>query len=322
MVEGQRAGVLYFLESGTVEIVKRGHLISTVAQPGAVFGEVSMLLDQAPMATVRAGSEVVCRVVENPREFLEKQPAVALHVATLIKDGGTLQLGIGAIPDAALRRLTDKQDLGLHTEMFSDGVIDLVEAGVITNRRKKVHPGRIVTSFAMGTERLYRFIDDNPLVEFHPCDRTNDTSLIRKNDKVVAINSAIEVDLSGQVVADSIGFRVFSGIGGQMDFMRGAALSKGGKPILALPSTAKGGKLSRITAELTAGAGVVTTRGHVQWIVTEYGAVNLHGIPLRQRGEALISIAHPDFRAELGRDLARIRHFVLAAKQEAPAERP
>ena len=157
--------------------------------------------------------------------------------------------------------------------MFSDGIIDLVEAGVITNRRKAVHPGRIVTSFVNGTRRLYDFVDDNPLVEFHPCDRTNDTALIRKNDQVVAINSALEIDLTGQVCADSIGHRIYSGIGGQMDFIRGAALSRGGKPIIALPSTAAGGTVSRIVPELKPGAGVVTTRGHVHWVVTEYGAV-------------------------------------------------
>ena len=241
----------------------------------------------------------------------EVEDAIGAQVAALVDDGATLQLGIGAIPDAALRRLTDKQDLGVHTEMFSDGLIDLVEAGVVTNRRKKVHPGRIVTSFAMGTERLYRFIDDNPLVEFHPCDRTNDTSLIRKNDKVIAINSAIEVDLSGQVVADSIGFRVYSGIGGQMDFIRGAALSTGGKPVIALPSTAAGGRASRIVTSIKPGAGVVTTRGHVHWIVTEYGAVNLFGLTLRQRAEALIRIAHPDVRGDLRREFAEVRHVVL-----------
>ena len=246
-----------------------------------------------------------------PSTPTEVEDAIGAQVAALVDDGATLQLGIGAIPDAALRRLTDKQDLGVHTEMFSDGLIDLVEAGVITNRRKKVHPGRIVTSFAMGTERLYRFIDDNPLVEFHPCDRTNDTSLIRKNDQVIAINSAIEVDLSGQVVADSIGFRVYSGIGGQMDFIRGAALSTGGKPVIALPSTAAGGRASRIVASIKPGAGVVTTRGHVHWIVTEHGAVNLFGLTLRQRAEALIGVAHPDVRGDLRREFAAVRHVVL-----------
>jgi acyl-CoA hydrolase len=233
------------------------------------------------------------------------------HVASLVEDGSTLQMGIGAIPDATLRRLGSKHDLGIHTEMFSDGVIDLVEAGVITNRRKHVHPGRIVTSFVVGSERLYRFVDDNPLIEFHPCDRTNDTSLIRKNPNVVAINSALEVDLSGQVVADSIGFRIYSGIGGQMDFIRGAALSAGGKPIIALPSTAAGGTASRIVAAVRPGAGVVTTRGHVHWVVTEYGAVNLFGLTLRQRADRLIEIAHPEMRGELQREFTRARHIVL-----------
>jgi acyl-CoA hydrolase len=221
-------------------------------------------------------------------------------------------MGIGAIPDAALRRLADKSDLGVHTEMFSDGIVDLVQAGVVTNRRKIVHPGRIVTSFVIGTDRVYRFVHDNPFVEFHPCDRTNDTSLIRKNPKVVAINSALEVDLSGQVVADSIGFRIYSGIGGQMDFIRGAALSPGGKPVIALPSTAAGGAVSRIVPALKPGAGVVTTRGHVHWVVTEYGAVNLFGLTLRQRAEALIGIAHPDTRADLRRAYAELRHVSLA----------
>ncbi len=241
------------------------------------------------------------------------EDAIGAQVAALVEDGATLQMGIGAIPDAALRRLGGKHDLGIHTEMFSDGILDLVEAGVITNRRKKVHPGRIVTSFVLGSERLYRFVDDNPLVEFHPCDRTNDTALIRKNDKVVAINSALEIDLSGQVVADSIGFRIYSGIGGQMDFIRGAALSQGGKPVIALPSTAAGGRVSRIVSALKPGAGVVTTRGHVHWVVTEYGAVNLFGRSLRQRAEALIGIAHPDVRAELRREFAETRHVVLGA---------
>jgi acyl-CoA hydrolase len=221
-------------------------------------------------------------------------------------------MGIGAIPDAALRRLGTKNDLGVHTEMFSDGIVDLAHAGIITNRRKAVHPGRIVTSFVLGSERLYRFVDDNPFVEFHPCDRTNDTSLIRKNPNVVAINSALEIDLSGQVVADSIGFRIYSGIGGQMDFMRGAALSPGGKPIIALPSTAAGGSTSRIVPALKPGAGVVTTRGHVHWVVTEYGAVNLFGLTLRQRAEALVRIAHPDVRGELRRAYAEIRRVTLS----------
>jgi acyl-CoA hydrolase len=241
------------------------------------------------------------------------EDAIGEHASALIPNGATLQMGIGAIPDAILRRLFDKHDLGVHTEMFSDGIVDLAEAGVITNRRKRVHPGRIVTSFVMGTQRVYDFVDDNAFVEFHPCDRTNDTALIRKNDQVAAINSALEVDLSGQVCADSIGFRIYSGIGGQMDFIRGSALSPGGMPIIALPSTAAGGTISRIAPALKPGSGVVTTRGHVHWVVTEYGAVNLFGLSLRQRAEALISIAHPDFRADLRRAATETRHFVLSA---------
>ena len=230
-------------------------------------------------------------------------------IANLVEDGSTLQMGIGGIPDAVLARLRHKQDLGIHSEMFSDGVVDLFEAGAITNRLKGVGQGRIITSFINGTRRLFDFVNDNPLVAFYPCDWTNDTAVIRKNPKMVAINSAIQIDLSGQVCADSIGHDVFSGIGGQMDFIRGAALSRGGKPIIALPSRAAGGKVSRIVMQLNPGAGVVTTRGHVHWVVTEYGAVNLHGQSLRERGEALISIAHPDFRAELRRELNGIRHF-------------
>ncbi len=251
-------------------------------------------------------------VTHTPEPIGEVEARIGQIVADLVVDGATLQMGIGAIPDAVLSRLHNKHNLGVHTEMFSDGLVDLVESGAITNSLKKVKPGRIVTSFVFGSKKLFDFVDDNPLVEFHPSDRTNDTSVIRRNDNTIAINSALQVDLSGQVCADSLGHRIYSGIGGQMDFMRGAALSHGGKPILALPSLAKGGKVSRIAAELAPGAGVVTTRGHVQWIVTEYGAVNLRGLPLRQRGEALISIAHPDFRAELARDLAKIRHFPMA----------
>ena len=230
-------------------------------------------------------------------------------VADLVEDGSTLQMGIGGIPDAVLARLHRKRDLGIHTEMFSDRVVDLVESGAVTNRLKSVGAGRIVTSFINGTRRLFDFVHDNPLVAFYPCDWTNDTSVIRKNPKVVAINSAIQIDLTGQVCADSIGHRIFSGIGGQMDFIRGAALSRGGKPIIALPSTAAGGKVSRLVVQLNPGAGVVTTRGHVHWVVTEYGAVNLHAKSIRERAEALVSIAHPDFRAELGRELAQVRYF-------------
>jgi acyl-CoA hydrolase len=183
--------------------------------------------------------------------------------------------------------------------MFSDGVVRLIESGAVTNACKLIHPGRTITSFVVGSRRLYDFIDDNPLVEFHPCDRTNDTNLIRKLDRVVAINSGLEIDLTGQVCADSIGHRVYSGIGGQMDFVRGAAMSRGGRPIIALPSTAVAGSVSRIVAQLKPGAGVVTTRGHVHWVVTEQGAVDLHGKSLVERGRLLVSIAHPDHREPL-----------------------
>ncbi len=237
------------------------------------------------------------------------------HVAALVRNGATLQMGIGAIPDAVLRRLGDKEDLGIHTEMFSDGVMALIKCGVVTNRLKHVHRGRTVTSFINGSQQLFDFVNDNPFVEFHPCDRTNDTAIIRRNDRVVAINSALEVDLSGQVCADSIGYRIYSGIGGQMDFIRGAALSKEGVPVIALPSTAAGGTLSRIVPALKPGAGVVTTRGHVHWVATEYGAVNLFGRSLRQRAELLISIAHPDMRAELVRAYLDVRHVDLGAAQ-------
>jgi acyl-CoA hydrolase len=232
-------------------------------------------------------------------------------IADLVEDGSTLQLGIGGIPDAVLARLGNKVGLGVHTEMFSDGLIPLVQGGVVTNEHKQVHRGRTVTSFVNGTRALFDFVDDNLAIEFHPCDRTNDTALIRENPKVMAINSAIEIDLTGQVCADSIGHRIFSGIGGQMDFIRGAALSRGGKPIIALPSMAAHGTVSRITHQLNPGAGVVTTRGHVHWVVTEYGAVNLHGRTLRERADLLISIAHPDVRAELGRELRGRRTILM-----------
>jgi acyl-CoA hydrolase len=224
---------------------------------------------------------------------------IGAHVAALVEDGACLQLGIGGIPNAVLARLEGRHDLGIHSEMFSDGVVRLIESGAVTNARKAIHPGRTIASFVIGSRRLYDFVDDNPLVEFHPCDRTNDTNLIRKIDRVVAINSGLEIDLTGQVCADSIGHRIYSGIGGQMDFVRGAAMSHGGKPIIALPSTAAGGGVSRIVAQLRPGAGVVTTRGHVHWVVTEYGAVDLHGATLAERGKLLASIAHPDHREPL-----------------------
>jgi 4-hydroxybutyrate CoA-transferase len=246
-----------------------------------------------------------------PEPTTPVEDAIGELVANLVPDRACLQLGIGGIPNAVLARLKGKQDLGVHSEMLSDGIIDLMHCGAITNKYKAVHPGRCVTSFVNGSRRLYDFVDDNPLVEFHPCDRTNDTALIRKNERAAAINSALQIDLTGQVCADSIGHRVYSGIGGQMDFVRGAALSKGGLAVIALPSTAKGGTISRIVPELDAGAGVVTSRGHVHWVVTEYGAVDLHGKSLRERAGLLISIAHPDFRDELRKRVTALRHFVI-----------
>jgi acyl-CoA hydrolase len=235
-----------------------------------------------------------------PAELGDVERAIGRHVAGLIEDGSTLQMGIGAIPDAVLAALTGHRDLGVHTEMFSDGLIDLVERGVVTNERKRVHPGKIVATFVIGSRRLYDFLDDNPLVAMLDVAYVNDTAVIRRNDKVVAINSAIEVDVTGQVSADSIGDRMYSGVGGQMDFVRGAGLSRGGKPVIALPSTTRRGE-SRIVPVLKEGAGVVTTRAHVQYVVTEYGVANLFGKNLRQRARALVEIAHPDHREALSR---------------------
>ena len=248
--------------------------------------------------------------VVEPRPVGAIERRIGEHVATLIEDGATLQMGIGAIPDAVLSCLTDRADLGVHTEMFSDSLVALAEAGVITNRRKTTWHGRVVTSFAYGSQRVYDFVDGNPFVEFHPSDIVNDTREIRRIERMVAINSALEIDLTGQVVADSIGELIYSGIGGQMDFVRGARLSRGGKAIIALPATAKGGAVSRIVPTISAGAGVVTTRGHVQHVATEYGVVNLAGESLRRRAELLTSIAHPDVQPDL-RAAAAARHFSL-----------
>jgi 4-hydroxybutyrate CoA-transferase len=235
----------------------------------------------------------------HPPEIGSVERMIGEHVAALISDRATLQLGIGAIPDGVLASLTDREDLGAHTEMFSDGLVDLAERGVITNRYKNTWNGRVVTSFAIGTRRLYDFISANPFVEFHPSDIVNDTRETLKIDGMISVNSALEIDLTGQVVADSIGEFIYSGIGGQMDFVRGAQLARDGKAILALPSTAKNGERSRIVPTLKPGAGVVTTRGHVQYVATEYGLVNLSGQPLRRRAEILASIAHPDVRGDL-----------------------
>jgi acyl-CoA hydrolase len=246
---------------------------------------------------------------EHPVEVIgDVERQIGAHVAELVPDRATLQLGIGAIPAAVGAALHEKRDLGIHTELFNDTVVDLVESGAVTGAAKEVNRGKIVSAFVMGTQRLYRFIDDNPMVEMRPVDYTNDTAVIRRFRRMVAVNSAIEVDLSGQVVADSIGRRLYSGVGGQMDFIRGAALAEEGRAIIALPSTAAGGAASRIVASLREGAGVVTTRAHVRTVVTEWGVAELFGRSMAERARALIAIAHPDFREEL-RQAARVLHL-------------
>jgi 4-hydroxybutyrate CoA-transferase len=231
----------------------------------------------------------------------EVEQRIGQHIAELVQDGATLQMGIGAIPSATALALRDKKDLGIHTEMFTEPVVDLVECGAVTGTRKEINCGKIVSAFLMGTKRLYDFVDDNPMIELRPVDYTNDTAVIRRFRRMVAINSAIQVDVTGQVVADSIGKRFYSGVGGQMDFIRGAALAEEGLAIIALPATAANGTISRIAPVLDTGAGVVTTRAHVQMIVTEYGVARLHGRSIAERAKALIAIAHPDFREELAR---------------------
>ncbi len=229
----------------------------------------------------------------------EVEKKIGALIADMIPDGATLQLGIGGIPDAVLSLLEGKRDLGIHTEMVSDGLVRAMEAGLITGNKKTIHRGKVVATFVLGTKALYDFVDDNPLFELHPAEYTNDPFVIAQNDNMIAINSALEVDLTGQVCSDSIGTYIYSGFGGQVDFIRGAAASKGGKPIIALPSTAKKGTLSRIVPTLQPGSGVVTTRADVHYVVTEYGTASLWGKNLNQRAHALIEIAHPDFRDEL-----------------------
>jgi len=236
----------------------------------------------------------------------EVERRIGEHVAALVSDGATIQLGIGAIPAATALALSGHHDLGIHTEMFTDAVVELVEAGVVTGARKERNRGKIVAAFMMGSRRLYEFVDDNPMVEMRSVDFTNDTHVIRSFRSMTAINSAIEVDLGGQVVADSIGSRIYSGVGGQMDFVRGAALAPEGRAIIALPSTAAGGTISRISPILTAGAGVVTTRAHVRTVVTEWGVAELFGRSLRERAVALIAIAHPDQRDWLTAEARRL----------------
>jgi 4-hydroxybutyrate CoA-transferase len=254
--------------------------------------------------------DLAVEVSQPPWEHVDPEPGdvearIGQHIAELVPDGATLQLGIGAIPAAVAHALTGKRDLGVHTEIFTDAILPLVECGAITGARKEINRFKIVSALLIGTRKLYDFVDNNPMVELRPVDYTNDTAVIRRFRRMVAINSAIEVDLSGQVSADSIGSRFYSGVGGQMDFIRGAALAPEGRAIIALPSTASGGTVSRITPFLREGAGVVTTRAHVRTIVTEWGVAELHGRSICERARALIGIAHPDYRDELQQAASR-----------------
>ena len=244
-------------------------------------------------------------------DITELERKIGYHCASLIEDGSTMQMGIGGIPDAVLTFLGNKKDLGIHTELFSDGVIDLVERGIINGERKTLHPGKIVAGMMLGTQRLYDFVHDNPIIELHPSEYVNDPFRIAQNDRMVAINSAIEVDLTGQVCADSIGPRLYSGVGGQVDFIYGASRSKGGKPIIGMPSSAvvKGQLTSKIVPMLKHGAGVVTTRNHVHYVVTEYGIADLYGKTIRQRARALIDVAHPQFREELEKAAHELKYL-------------
>jgi acyl-CoA hydrolase len=235
----------------------------------------------------------------NVPPFTDVEKKIGGYIADLVDDGCTLQLGIGGIPNAALKAMFNKRNLGIHTEMVSDGLVEAINAGVITGSKKTLHPGKVIATFYFGTKDLYDFIDNNPIFETHPTNYTNHPFIVGQNEKMIAINSAIEVDLTGQVCADSIGTRIYSGFGGQVDFIRGAAQSKGGKPIIALPSSTKNDTVSKIVPTLQSGAGVVTTRADVHYVVTEYGVSYLHGKNLKERAEALISIAHPNFRAQL-----------------------
>ena len=259
------------------------------------YGDSFIHLNQ--IDTFVESSRPLCELSEP--EISDLHMAIAKNVASLIEDGAVLQTGIGGIPDAVLRFLMDRKDLGVHTELVSDGVIPLIKAGVITGSRKNFKPRKIILGFVLGTKKLFEFVDNNPIFEFHPSAYTNDPIRIARNDKMVAVNSALQIDLTGQVCSDSVGTYFYSGIGGQVDFLRGASHAKGGKPIIALPSTAKRGAISRIVPMLEPGAGVVTSRGLIRYVVTEYGVAYLHGKSIRERAKALIEVAHPKFRKEL-----------------------
>ncbi len=286
------------VEASLAAIANAKHVIALINhQMPRVHGEGIIHISELD-TFVEVNRPIPELILPTPTEIENK---IGDHIAELIEDRSTLQMGIGNIPNAVLSRLGNHKDLGLHTEMFSDGVIDLILKDVINGNYKGIYPGKALTTFLAGSQRLYDYVDDNPFVELRSCDYVNDVSNIRQNPKMIAINSAIQVDLSGQVCADSIGTRMYSGVGGQMDFIRGASLSEGGKAIIALPSTTNKG-ITRIVPFLNPGAGVVTTRAHVQYIVTEYGVANLYGKTIKQRVKELVNIAHPDHREQIERD--------------------
>ncbi|MBJ6802230.1 bifunctional acetyl-CoA hydrolase/transferase family protein/GNAT family N-acetyltransferase [Geomonas propionica] len=274
------------------------------------FGETTVHLDQIN-AIVESDAPIL---VSEPKEADEVELQIGYHISRLVENGSCLQIGIGAIPGTVLKFIADKRDLGIHTEMFSEQLLPLIEQGNITNRLKKVHPGKSVASFVIGSRSLYDFVDGNPGVEFYPSDYVNDPRVISANDRVVAINSALQVDLTGQICADSIGYKFYSGIGGQVDFTRGAAMSRGGKPIIAIRSQGRDNSASRIVPRIDDGTGVVTSRGDAHYVVSEYGIAYLHGKTIRERALALISIAHPDYRREL-LDFVKKKHYVYEDEQ-------
>ena len=292
-----------------------GHSFIHVNQIDAWL-HVDQKLPELPITTTIATADALPQPLH---EQITEQ--IGQYVAMLVENGATLQLGIGKIPDAVLKYLANHKDLGIHSEMISDGIIDLMLAGVINNRKKNYHRGKAVVTFCLGSQRLYDFVDGNPHIEFYPSEYINSPVKIARNDNMVAINSAIEVDLTGQVISDSIGYEFYSGIGGQVDFIQGASLSKGGKPIIALPSTTKDGKISRIVSHITEGGGVVTSRGHVSYVVTEYGIASLRGKSIRERALELIRIAHPKFRDQLLADV-RKHYWVPEYQENTPSSVP
>ena len=289
------------------------YTMSAAKSAKVVIAQVNRCMPRTYGETCLSVDEIDCFVPHDapiiplaPPKIGPVEEAIGKHCASLIRDGDTLQLGIGAIPDAVLLFLKEKHDLGIHSEMFSDGVVELIEAGVITNRKKTLHPGKCVATFLMGTQRLYDFVDNNPNVALYPVDYVNHPSVIAQNDNLVSINSCVQVDLMGQVASESIGARQISGVGGQVDFVRGASLSRGGRSIIAMPSSTKG--ISKIVPLLDEGAAVTTSRTDVDYVVTEYGVAHLKGHTLRERARALIEIAHPDFRDGLKAEFERRFH--------------